>query len=102
MVLNLLYIMDNKTRAYDQFCSHENVEYLSQQIGWTHSEEELLEIVRAFLSNNKAFISNSEDMWKSVRFLNRRFIETVNPNPNTDTSYTNPAEWFLWNQEIYS
>lgn len=94
--------MNNKTVALDQFCSNENLQYLAYMTNWNKDSNDLQEVVLAFMKNNKSYVSNSEDMWKSVRYLNRRFIETVNPRPNTETTYNTPAEWYLWKQEIYS
>lgn len=92
--------MNNKIRTCEQFCSDENLQYITKMIKWTGDQSRLHHTMVTFMNNNGADVSNFEDMWKSVRSLNRRFIETVDLHPSTKTEHNTLAEWYLWNQEI--
>ena len=93
--------MDNKTTATYQFCSDQNVDYLSQMLNWTRSREELQDTVLAFVRNFIAFPNNYTDSWKTVRYMNREFLESVNPNPSTDTLYSQFSDSVLMQEEVY-
>lgn len=44
--------------------------------------------------------TNVRDPWKLVRKLNRAFVETVNFNPSTDTTFGSFGEMIFMNEEV--
>lgn len=93
--------MNNKTLAEAQFCSNENLNYLTYELNWTKDRDDLKKTVRKFMYNYKSQISNYMDPWKSVRYLNRLFILNIDVNPSTETLYSTPAEAVLFTEEIF-
>lgn len=93
--------MDNKTTAEALFCDDVNIQYLAQKMNWNKSISDLNDTVRSFLSNYNGYCTNFTDPWATVRHLNRMFLDSIDKNPSTLTTYSSPAETVLWQEEIY-
>ena len=93
--------MDNKTVAESQFCDDINIEYLAVQLKWKRTYGELKELVISFLNNYKGYVSNFRDPWETTRYLNRLFLQNVNTNPSTETTYSSIGETIFHNEEVY-
>jgi hypothetical protein len=95
--------MDHKNRAFAQFLSDENTNYIRAELGiGLNSElERLSNAMTTFLQTHIALVDNYTGLWENVRTLNRVFIEEYTPNPVITNSYSSFGEAEFLNNQVH-
>lgn len=91
---------DTKAKAINIFTCDENRRYLHSVIPIKVDDESLQSMLNAFSSNYDSYISNTQEMWAIVRHLNRLFLQDVDFNPPTETTYSSGGEAIFMGEEI--
>lgn len=95
--------MDHKNKAFAQFLSNENTNYIIAEMGiCSPSERErLANAMTTFLQTHIALVDNYTGLWENVRTLNRVFIEEYTPDPVITNSYSSFGEAYFLNNQVH-